>query len=147
MTKTPLRIFLLGACMFTAGLRAAETVSLPGAAPKQQKLLKVCSLNTPEGYQEFQSNVQVMQNQRQQVIEANAAYEKETNATKKKDLKVKVDDLLAKLNDNNQKMIKTYGFSLERSYTVAIQKADVYMLVSDEEAAKIEQAQAAAAKK
>ena len=147
MTKTTLSILLLGASLFTAGLWAVETVSLPGAAPKQQKLLKVCSLNTAEGYQEFQSNVQVMQNQRQQVIDANTAYEKETNPTKKKELKVKVDELLAKLNENNQKMIKTYGFSLDRSYTVAIQKADVYMLVSDEEAAKIEQAQAAAAKK
>jgi hypothetical protein len=62
-------------------------------------------------------------------------------------LKVKLDELFAKLNEDNQKMIQAYGFSLDRSYTVAVEKADVYMLVSDEEAAKFEQAQAAAAKK
>jgi len=55
--------------------------------------------------------------------------------------------MLAKLNEDNQKMIKTYGFSLDRTYTIAIEKADVYMLVSDEEAAKLEKQQAAAAKK
>jgi hypothetical protein len=144
--------------MLTASLWAADSVTFPGstpaaaaapapAAPKQQKLLKVCSITTAQGFQEFQANVQVMQNQRQLVIETNNAYEKETNAAKKKELKTKLDGLLAKLNDDNQKMIKTYGFSLERTYTVAVEKADVYMVVSEEEAAKIEKAQAAEAAK
>lgn len=156
MTKSTIRTLLLSASMFTSSLWAVETVTFPGSTPpaaapaaaaaapqKQQKLLKVCSITTAQGFQEFQSNVQVVQAQRQLVIEANAAFEKETNAAKKKELKAKVDELLAKLNENNQTMIKTYGFSLDRSYTVSVEKADVYMLVSDEEAAKIEQAQAA----
>ena len=158
MTKSTLRVLLLSASMLTASLWAADTVTFPGststpapapAAPKQQKLLKVCSLNTAQSFQEFQANVQVVQTQRQMVVEANTAYEKETNAAKKKELKAKVDEMLAKLNENNQTMIKTYGFSLERSYTVSVEKADVYMLVTDEEATKIEKAQAdaAAAKK
>jgi hypothetical protein len=160
MIKATLRVLLLSASMLTTGLWAAETVSFPGSStpkppqqsqpqpqPKQQKLLKVCSLNTAEGFQEFQANVQVMQNQRQQAIDAQTAYEKETNADKKKELKTALDGLLAKLNENNQTMIKTYGFSLDRSYTVSIEKADVYMLVTDEEAAAIEKAQAASAKK
>ena len=158
MTKTTLRLLLLSAATLSTSLWAADTVTFPGStapsssaasapAPKQQKLLKVCSLTTAQGFQEFQANVQVVQTQRQLVIDANAAYEKETNATKKKELKAKLDELLAKLNENNQTMIKTYGFSLERSYTVSVEKADVYMLVSDEEAAKIEKAQADAAAK
>jgi len=158
MTKSTLGVLLLGASMLTASLWAADTVTFPGAtatpapapatpAPKQQKLLKVCSITTAQGFQEFQANVQVMQTQRQLVIEANTAYEKETNAAKKKELKAKLDELLAKLNENNQAMIKAYGFSLDRSYTVSVEKADVYMLVTDEEAAKIEKAQAATAKK
>ncbi len=161
MTKTTRRILLLSASLLTASLWATDTVSFPGStpaaapaaaaatpaagAPKQQKLIKVCSINTAQGFQEFQANVQVVQTQRQLVIDANTAYEKETNAAKKKELKTKLDELLAKLNENNQTMIKTYGFSLERSYTVAVEKADVYMLVSDEEAAKFEKAQAEAA--
>ncbi len=155
MTKTTLRVLLLSASMLTASLWAADTVTFPGstapapapATPKQQKLVKVCSLNTAQGFQEFQANVQVMQTQRQLAIEANTAYEKETNAAKKKELKAKLDELLAKLNENNQTMIKTYGFSLDRSYTVAVEKADVYMLVTDEEAAKIEKTQAETAAK
>lgn len=143
MIKTSLRVLLLSATVLSASLWAAE----PAAAPKQQKLLKVCTLNTAQANKEFQANVQLVQAQRQLAIEANAAYEKETDAKKKKDLKEKLDALLAKLNENNQKMIKTYGFSLERSYTVSIEKADVYMLVTDEEAAKIEKAQAEAAAK
>ena len=156
MTKTTLRILLLSASIFTSSLKAADTVSFPGSSPaavpapaasKQQKLLKVCSITTAQGFQEFQANVQFMQNQRQLVIETNTAHEKETNAAKKKDLKTKLDGLLAKLNDDNLKMIKTYGFSLERAYTVTVEKADVYMLVTDEEAAKIEKAQAGEATK
>ena len=156
MNKTTIRVLLLSASMLTASLWAADSVTFPGsnptpaptpATPKQQKLLKVCSISTAQGFQEFQANVQVVQTQRQQVIEANTAYEKEANATKKKELKVKLDEMLAKLNENNQKMIKTYGFSLERSYTVSVEKADVYMLVTDEEAAKIEKAQADTATK
>lgn len=157
MIKTTLRPLLLSASLLSASLWAADTVTFPGStapaaatpapAPKQQKLVKVCSLNTAQGFQEFQSNVQVMQAQRQLAIEANTAYEKETDAKKKKELKVKLDELLAKLNENNQAMIKTYGFSLDRSYTVSVEKADVYMLVTDEEAAKIEKAQAETAAK
>ena len=51
------------------------------------------------------------------------------------------------MTDDNQKMVKAYGFSLDRAYTLSVEKADVYMIVSDEEAAKIEKTQAAAAKK
>ena len=91
--------------------------------------------------------MQLVQTQRQQAIEMNAAMDKETNATKKKEIKTKLDELMVKLNDNNQKMVKAYGFSLERNYTVVIEKAHVYMFVSDEEAAKFEKEQAAAAEK
>ncbi len=148
MTKKTLGIIALSAALLAGGgLLAQSSASkiAPAAAPKQQKLVKVCTLSTVQANQEFQNNVQFMQAARQQVVEANAAYEKETNPTKKKEAKAKLDDLMAKLNENNQKMIKAYGFSLDRNYTIAVEKADVYMLVSDEEAAKIEKDQAAAA--
>jgi hypothetical protein len=44
-------------------------------------------------------------------------------------------------------MAKAYGFSLDRTYTLVVETAHVYMFVSDEEAAKIEKEQAAAAAK
>ena len=91
--------------------------------------------------------MQILQTQRQQAVELNAALEKEKDATKKKELKAKLDAAMAKLNDDNQKMVKAYGFSLERNYTLVVETAHVYMFVSDEEAAKFEKDQAAAAAK
>jgi hypothetical protein len=38
-------------------------------------------------------------------------------------------------------MVKTYGFSLGRNYRLVVEKAYVYMAVSDEEAEKISQTQ------
>ncbi len=158
MTKVTFSLLLFSVSILVPSLRAVDTVTFPGSAPaatptpaaatpKQQKLVRVCSLNTAQSFQEFQYNVKIVQNQRQLLIETKATFDKETDADKKKELKAKLDAVLAKLNENNQMMIKTYGFSLERSYTVAVEKADIYMLVSDEEAAKIEKAQAETAAK
>lgn len=155
MTKKSLGILALGASLFAAGALFAQSGAAKGAAksaatpesPKQQKLIRVSTLNTVQANQEFQNNVQVMQAQRQRCIEANAAYEKETNATKKKELKARLDELLAQLNRDNQTMLKTYGFSLDRNYTLVPEVSHVYMFVTDEEAAKFEKEQAAAAAK
>ena len=148
MKKTTLGIIGLSLSLFAAGALLAQTGSTKAAAPaeKQQKLIRVSTLRTIEANQEFQTNVQVLQTQRQQAQETNAAMEKETNAAKKKELKAKLDALMAKLNENNDKMKKAYGFSLDRNYTVVAEVAHVYMFVSDEEAAKFEKEQAAAAK-
>ncbi|MDD3178785.1 MAG: hypothetical protein PHQ04_00390 [Opitutaceae bacterium] len=147
MTKKSIGLLALVASLFAAGILLAQSGApkfdvTTASAPKQQKLVRVCTLNTIEANQEFQANVQLMQAQRQQAIELNSAMEKETAADKKKEMKAKLDELMAKLNENNQKMIKAYGFSLDRSYTMVIEKAHVYMAVTDEEAAKIEKEQA-----
>ena len=152
MKKSSLVLLGLSACVLATGLIAADTkkaapAPAAPAAEKQQKLVRVSTLKTVEANQEFQTNVQKMQAQRQVAVELNNALEKETNAAKKKELKAKADEALATLNANNQKMVKAYGFSLDRNYTLVIETAHVYMLVSDEEAAKIEKEQAAATKK
>ena len=145
MTTRILRLITVAAGFAAAAqLNGAEAASKSAAAPsaetKQQKLVRVSTLNTIEANREFQTNVQLLQAQRQAVIELNAAYEKETNPSKKKDLKTQADAVLAKLNENNEKMRKTYGFSIDRNYTVVIETSHVYMFVTDEEAAKIEAA-------
>jgi hypothetical protein len=144
-----LALLVLAVSLPVAGLRAADAKTAAPSAPaaKQQKLLKVSTLNTAEANREFQANVQLIQAQREAAIQINAAMEKETNAAKKKELKGQLDALIAKLNENNEKMRKAYGFSLERNYTLEVEKAHVYMLVTDEEAAKIEATQKAAAAK
>jgi hypothetical protein len=139
-----LSLLAAGALLAQSGANNAATPTTP---EKQQKLVLVSTIKTIQANQEFQANVQLLQTQRQQVIEANAAVGKETNAAKKKDLKAKLDALMAKLNENNDKMKKTYGFSLDRNYTIVVETAHIYMFVSDEEAAKFEKEQAATAKK
>ena len=148
MKRHTLTLLALGAALVTAGPVLGQNKDKAGKAPaapapQQQKLVKVATLKTAEANREFQANVQLLQAQRQAAVEINSAMEKEKDAKKKKELKTQLDQLMAKLNENNDKMQKAYGFSLTRNYTMEIETSHIYMLVSDEEAAKIEKAQAA----
>lgn len=143
------------ASLLLAGAACGQNKSATAATPplaatpaaKQQKLVKIATLNTAEANREFQANVQVMQAQRQKAVELNAAMEKEKDAKKKAELKTQLDQAMAKLNEDNDKMQKAYGFSLARNYTMVIETAHIYMLVTDEEAAVIEKAEKEAAAK
>ncbi len=144
MKKSILALISLSASLFSAGsLLAATPATTATPAPNSQKLYKVSTLKTIEANREFQANVQLLQAQRQAAIELNSTLEKETNATKKKELQSQLDALMVKLNDNNDKMRKAYGFSLDRNYTLVVEVAHVYMFVTDEEAAKLEAAEKA----
>ena len=151
MKKSSLVLIGLSASLLAASLLAADAKKAAPAAPapaeKQQKLVRVGTLKTVEQNREFQAAVQFMQAQRQAAVELNATHDKETNPTKKKELKAKLDELMKNLNDNNEKMFKAYGFSLNRNYTLVVETAHIYMFVSDEEAAQFEKDQAAAAAK
>jgi IS30 family transposase len=150
MQRSSLRLLALSAFVLCASFLLAQTKSgtaTPAPAPQQQKLVKVAILNTVEANREFQANVQLLQGQRQAAVEMNAAMEKEKDAKKKQELKTQLDQVMAKLNENNDKMQKAYGFSLTRNYSMEIEKANIYMFVTDEEAAAIEKAQQAEAKK
>ena len=127
--------------LLATALPAAQPAA-KAEAPKAQKLVQVSTLNTIEANREFQANVQLLQAQRQAAVELNTAIEREKDAAKQKELKGRLDALMTKLNENNALMRKTYGFSLDRNYSVVIEKAHVYMFVTEEEAAQIEQAAA-----
>ena len=128
--------------LLAATLPAAQPAA-KADGPKPQKLVQVSTLNTIEANREFQANVQLLQAQRQAAVELNTAIEREKDAAKQKELKGRLEALMTKLNENNALMRKTYGFSLDRNYSVVIEKAHVYMFVSEEEAAQIEKAAAA----
>jgi hypothetical protein len=49
-------------------------------------------------------------------------------------LKAQFDSLQKKLNENNQLMFKTYGFSLNRNYVLTVEKSHIHMWVNKEEA-------------
>jgi hypothetical protein len=147
MKQRTLQLLAVSASLLTAASmfgqpKTAATPAAPAAQPgQQQKLVKIATLPTVEANREFQANVQIVQAQRQNAIELNAAIEKEKDAKKKADMKKELDTLMARLNENNEKMQKAYGFSLTRNYTMEIEKSHIYMFVTDEEAAKIEKQQ------
>lgn len=124
--------------------KAAPEASAPSTpAAKPMKLIKVATLKTVEANREFTANVQLLQAQRQMAIELNGAWEKEKDDKKKKELKTQLDQVLAKLNENNEKMQKAYGFSLSRNYTMEVETSHIYLHVTEEEAAAIEKSQKA----
>lgn len=137
------------ATLLSAGYLVGQNkgANAPQATEQPMKLVRVATLSSVEANREFQANVQLLQMQRQAAVEINGAMEKEKDAKKKNELKTQLDQLLARLNENNEKMQKAYGFSLARNYTMEIEKSHIYMQVTDEEAAKIDKAQKEAAKK
>lgn len=116
--------------------QAAEEKTAPAKEPHQ--LVKVCTLASVEANQEFQRNVQIVQAQRQRIIVLQAQLAQAQTQSLKKALQKELDNELEKLNKNNEKMVETYGFSLNRNYVLVTEQAHVYMVVSDEEAAKVQ---------
>ena len=159
ITFTLLTAFLLGltACAkrgATEQQEAAGASAQPAPAPQapgrqvadvaqsgQRKLIRVSSINGIQSNAEFQRNVQLVQTQRQNIINLNNQLEEAEDATARQNIQAKIDRALAKINANNKKMLKTYGFSLTRNYMYVYEKAHVYMQVSDKEAARIQAVQ------
>ncbi len=129
------------AILLAAGVVTGRAANTPAAAPAptQQKLYKIATIRGAQEVRDFEHNVQVMQAERKAAIDLKEEVDKEKNSSKKKDLQAKLDAALKKLNEDNQLMSKTYGFSLARNYTVEVEALNVYLQVTDEEAAKLEQ--------
>lgn len=108
-------------------------------APSDEKtqLVRVCTLNSVEANQEFQRNVQIVQAQRQRIVNLQGQLDRSQTEELREVLQKELDRELEKLQENNQKMAETYGFSLNRNYLLVTEKAHVYMVVSDEEAARL----------
>ncbi len=143
MKRHTVTLLALGATFFSAGLLLGQNKAdkaAPAKAP-EMRLVRVATLENAQANREFTQNVQLVQAQRQVAVELNSAHEKEKDAAKKAELKKQLDAVLAKLNENNEKMQKTYGFSITRNYILEIERANIYLQVTDEEAAKIEQAE------
>ena len=128
--------FTLVATATFAQNKGAKPVAPP--APQQKlELVKVASLNTIESNQEFQKNVQLVQQQRTLAVQLLSKLQNEQDEQKHAGLKKQLADLQAKLNENNKLMFKTYGFTLNRNYVLTVEKAHVHMWVTAEEAVAI----------
>ncbi|CAG36252.1 hypothetical protein [Desulfotalea psychrophila] len=132
-------VLFLCACNPVSAEKKKEEAKTKVENPQQveQKLVKVSTLDSVEANKEFQKNVQVMQLQRQRVIQLQNQLKQTQTKELKMSLQKEIEVAMKKLNEDNKKMIETYGFSLNRNYVLVVEKAHVYMAVSDEENKKI----------
>lgn len=105
----------------------------------KMQLVKVASLNTIDANKEFQRNVQLVQQQRSLAAELLSKIENVQDEDEHNKLQSELDTLQQKLNENNQLMFKTYGFSLNRNYVLTVEKSHIHMWVTQEEAKKIKE--------
>ena len=130
---TALKLFSILLFWVTSGFSQEEA----SASKNNLQLVKVASLNTIDANKEFQKNVQLVQQQRalaaQILTKINSTSEKEEKAK----LQSQLENLQKKLNENNQLMFKTYGFSLNRNYVLTVEKSHIHMWVSEDEAEAI----------
>ncbi len=107
-------------------------------APKSDlQLVKVASLNTIDANKEFQKNVQLVQQQRALAAQILSKMDSVQDKKKLEELEKQLETLQMKLNENNQLMFKTYGFTLNRNYVLTVEKSHIHMWVTEEEAQAI----------
>ena len=116
------------------GLNAQEGKPEPTA---KMELVKVASLNTIDSNKEFQRNVQLVQQQRALAAELLSKMDTIQDEEEHNKLQTELDVLQQKLNENNELMFKTYGFSLNRNYVLTVEKSHIHMWVTEEESQKI----------
>jgi hypothetical protein len=120
----------------------ADQTPTPAPAPEiieqnGQKLALVATIKTAATNREFQRNVQIVQQQRQVVIDLDKRVKEALTAGEKTALQERLNATAKSLDENNALMTKTYGFSLLRNYVFAFVKTKLYTPLSDEEFAKI----------
>ena len=101
--------------------------------------LYIASINGIAENDIFRQNVQLVQVQRNRLVQLKQALEK---ATSEED-KTKLNEEFAKseevLKKNNEEMVKRYGFTLMRNYLLEVEEARLYTPLTDEEFQKIEE--------
>ena len=144
--------FLLGLIAGGAALSIAQSGSATEAAtatsattnPDDVNVLlqKVCTLNSIEANIEFQRNVQVMQGMYRRVLEQKQAIDRAQTQVLKDALQAEYDTLYQQLNENNQKMLENYNFTLNRNYEMVVEKSHVYVYATPEEIERWKEKQA-----
>lgn len=97
----------------------------------------VAAIEGTEANDQFRQNVQLVQTQRNRLVQLKQAIEKAESAEEKakveEDFK-KSEEVLVK---NNEEMVKRYGFSLMRNYFMEVEESKLYIAVTEEEAKKV----------
>ena len=127
-------------CLFGFNALFAQTDK---ESKSKLQLVKVATLNTIDANKEFQKNVQLVQQQRALAAQVLAKLNETKDKKEIKKLEGQLESLQNKLNENNQLMFKTYGFSLNRNYVLTVEKSHIFMWVNEEEAQAIKEKSAA----
>jgi hypothetical protein len=90
---------------------------------------------------EFQQNVQVLQNQRQTALKLRERRDQAFTTPEKEVLTNVLIEVAKKLDENNKTMAKNYLFTIDRNYVVQIVKSRVYGPLSDDDYAKLTDAE------
>lgn len=103
------------------------------------KFRLIAVIPTIEANNDFRRNVQLVQAQRNQLVQMKQAADASSGEQKEKieeEMK-KAEEVLVK---NNEEMTKRYGFSLARDYLMEVEESKLYTQVNEEEFIKAEKA-------
>lgn len=111
----------------------AENTALDFIEQNGQKYIHVSTINTAEANTQFLQNVQLVQRQRQMVVELNQRAKTALTKEEQEAALEKSKEIVKKLEENNQAMAKGYGYSLARDYLHQVLKTRIYLKLKDEE--------------
>jgi len=116
---------------------ASDSIEMSSARSEGATLVRIATIEGVEKNAEFQRNLNIVNKQKQLVIALNRKLEESTDPAEREELQDALDKAAAKLSENNQKMIDTYGFTLARNYSLVIEKSQIFMSVTEEEAERV----------
>ena len=122
----------------TPGTSTAQSGATPAAsAAAQNTLVKISTIEGKPANDEFTRNVQVLQNERQEIVKLNTATnEAAAGSDARKALQAQLDAAVARLDADNKTMAKTYGYSILRNYVRIPEVSEVYVVLTEDEIAK-----------
>ena len=121
----------------TQSAAAPATPSASAAASDQNTLVKISTIEGKAANEEFTRNVQVLQNERQEIVKLNTSTnEAAAGSDARKALQTQLDAAVARLDTDNKTMAKTYGYSILRNYVRIPEVSEVYVVLTEDEIAK-----------
>ena len=121
----------------TQSAAAPATPAASAAASAQNTLVKISTIEGKPANDEFTRNVQVLQNERQEIVKLNTSTnEAAAGSDARKALQTQLDAAVKRLDTDNQTMFKTYGYSIYRNYVRIPEVSEVYVVLTEDEIAK-----------
>ena len=112
----------------------ADTVS---SEDPKGRMVQVATLGSAEANNQFTQNVQIMQGRVREIAGMNDLFQEEQDSSAKQDIEKQIQEMLRRVNEDNALMAKTYGYNLNRKYIRNIEKATVYVQLTDEDVTSI----------